>query len=405
MLTGVIRLRNSLRRYAVCRVNGGTGRNGNRAVAGFDNPASADGVEYFFATGMIMKLIVRLSRRKIVKGDGALVTANSGRNLEINDLLMVTILNRWKSSGRKILDKLFAITNKICTFAEIFYCLERIKKYEYVDDYLLKIRSKGRFSFTFEELKKVFDSSEQAIRRKLYRLKADNKIAIIRKNFYVVLPPEYAQTGSLPIFLYIDDLMKQLGRDYYLGLYSAASLYGAAHQQPMEYQVIVQNPMRAIIEYNTRINFFVRKMWEHEGIEKKKSAAGYFNVSSPELTALDFMSFNGKIGGISRIIPILGELIEEIKPSKMYKTAFAYPQISSLQRLGYLYDKVFDRHDLAKSIQRALTGKVTQPILLSIASSKHGSIDKDWKVDVNVIIEHDQYTGAFQRLRFERDTV
>jgi predicted transcriptional regulator of viral defense system len=267
--------------------------------------------------------------------------------------------------------------------------LEQIKKYEYIDEYLLKIRSKGRFSFTFEELNHTFNSSGQAIRKKLYRLKADNKIAIIRKDFYVVLPPEYAKNGSLPVFMYIDDLMKYLERDYYLGLYTAASLYGAAHQQPMEYQIIVQSPMRAIVENNTRINFLVRKAWEWEGIEKKNAAAGYFNVSSPELTALDFMSFNGKIGGISRIVPILGELIEEMKPSKMYKIASGYPQISSLQRLGYLYDKVFNRQDLATSIQRALKGKATQNILLSIASPRQGNIDKDWKVDVNVIIEND----------------
>jgi predicted transcriptional regulator of viral defense system len=127
----------------------------------------------------------------------------------------------------------------------------RVKKYEYIDDYLLNIRSTGRFSFTFEELNHAFDSSEQAIRRKICRLKADNKIAIIRKDFYVVLPPEYAEKGSLPIYLYIDDLMKYLGRDYYLGLYSAASLHGAAHQQPMDFQVITNHPMRNIIEKDT----------------------------------------------------------------------------------------------------------------------------------------------------------
>ena len=272
---------------------------------------------------------------------------------------------------------------------KIIYEVERTKKYEYVDDYLLKIRSKGRFSFTFEELNQTFDSSEQAIRRKLYRLKADNKIAIIRKDFYVVLPPEYAQSGSLPIFLYIDDLMKQLERDYYLGLYTAASLYGAAHQQPMEYQLIVRSPMRAIVEDNTRINFLVLKTWEQDGVEKKNSSAGYFNVSSSELTTLDFMSFNRKIGGISLIVPILVELIEEMKPSGMYKISSGYPQISSLQRLGYLYYKVFNMQDLSASIQRVLKSKATQNILLSIASPKQGNIDKDWKVDVNVIIEND----------------
>jgi predicted transcriptional regulator of viral defense system len=287
------------------------------------------------------------------------------------------------------MNELFAIADKLYTFAKIIYGMERVKKYEYVDDYLLNIRSKGRFSFTFEELNQTFDSSEQAIRKKLYRLKADNKIAIIRKDFYVVLPPEYAASGTLPIYLYIDDLMKYLGKDYYLGLYTAASLYGAAHQQPMEYQAIVQSPMRAIINGNTRINFLVRKTWEQNGVEKKNAAAGYFNVSSPELTALDFMSFNGKIGGISRIVPILGELIEEIKPSKMYKIASGFSQISSVQRLGYLYDKIYNRQDLVTSIRRALKGKPTQNILLSVVSPKQGNIDRDWKVDVNIIIENE----------------
>lgn len=221
------------------------------------------------------------------------------------------------------------------------------------------------------------------------RLKADNKIATIRKEFYTVLPPEYMEKGTLPVYLYIDDLMKYLKQDYYLGLYSAAALYGAAHQQPMEYQVIAQRPIRNLVVGDTKLNFFSRKRWEPDNIEKKKSAAGYFNVSSPELTALDFMSFNGKIGSISRIVTILQELIEDIKPYQMYKVASTYPQISALQRIGYLFDKVFHRDDLAKSIQRVLQKKTTQNIVLSISSPKTGYIDREWKVDVNIKIEND----------------
>lgn len=272
---------------------------------------------------------------------------------------------------------------------QIIYKLEKRNKYEYIDDYLLHIRSKGRFSFTFDELKKTFNSSEQAIRRKISRLKTANKIATIRKDFYIVLPPEYTEKGTLPVYLYVDDLMKFLKKDYYIGLYSAAALYGAAHQQPMEYQIIIQKPIRDFIVGDTKISFYSRKIWEHNSIEKKKSAAGYFNVSSPELTALDLMSFNGKVGGISRIITILEELTEEIKPSQMYKVASSYPQSSALQRLGYLFDKVFGRDDLAKAIKRALKGRATQNIVLSISALKKGCIDKDWKVDVNVEIVSD----------------
>ena len=118
--------------------------------------------------------------------------------------------------------------------------MEKRKKYEYIDDCLLSIRSKGRFSFTFDELKNAFDSSEQAI----------------RKNFYIVLPPEYAENGTFPVYLYIDELMRYLKKDYYIGLYSAVALY-AANYQHMEYQIIVQQPIRDFVVENTKIGFFL----------------------------------------------------------------------------------------------------------------------------------------------------
>jgi predicted transcriptional regulator of viral defense system len=276
---------------------------------------------------------------------------------------------------------------EIVRFGELFMGNMKEKTQESIDDYLLRIREKGRFSFTFDELKDAINSSEQSLRKKIYRLKEKNRISIICKNFYTVLPPEYARNGGLPVYLYLDDWMKFLGRNYYLGLYSAAALDGAAHQQPMGFQVVVETPMRSMEQPNTQIDFFSRKILLADFIEKKKSASGYFNVSSPELTALDFMSFNGKIGGMTRITPVLGELIESIKPAKMYKTANAYSPISSLQRLGYLFDKVYNRQDLANSLRRALNEKSLQSVLLSVSSPRKHEIDKEWKVDVNILIE------------------
>jgi hypothetical protein len=39
--------------------------------------------------------------------------------------------------------------------------VERAKKYGNIDDYLLKIRSKGRYSIILKELNRIFDFSEQ----------------------------------------------------------------------------------------------------------------------------------------------------------------------------------------------------------------------------------------------------
>ena len=259
----------------------------------------------------------------------------------------------------------------------------------YLSDYLKDIRAKGRYTFTLDELKDVFQLNYPAIKQKLRRAKLRNEIKQIRQSFYVVLPPEYAKNGELPVYLYLDDLMKYLQQDYYLGLYSAAALHGAAHQQPMNFQVITRKPMRPVEQVNSQINFFVRKDFPADFIEKKKSAAGYFNVSSPELTALDFMTFGGKIGGMTRIVPVLRELIDVIKPLKMQKTANAYLPTSTLQRLGYLFDKVFDRQNLANAVRKALKNRVLQLVLLSVSSPGEKAIDHDWKIDINILIEDD----------------
>jgi predicted transcriptional regulator of viral defense system len=62
------------------------------------------------------------------------------------------------------------------------------------------------------------------------------------RGFYVIIPPDYSKQGIIPPYLYIDDLMKSLDTPCYVGLLSAAALYGAAHQQPTVYTVITQSP-------------------------------------------------------------------------------------------------------------------------------------------------------------------
>ena len=116
------------------------------------------------------------------------------------------------------------------------------KSHNYLEKYIDSIRSVGRYSFTLEELQNEFNISYRALKQNLYRLKSKNQIAQVRQGFYVIIPPEYSNQGMLPAYLFIDDLMKSLNKPYYVGLLSAAALHGAAHQQPMEYFVIVQTP-------------------------------------------------------------------------------------------------------------------------------------------------------------------
>ena len=259
----------------------------------------------------------------------------------------------------------------------------------YLDKYMSTIRSKGRYTFTLDELKEQFDLSNMAINQSLLRLKKKGYVAQIRKGFYAIIPPEYSKQGMLPVNLFIDDLMKSLNKQYYVSLLSAAAVFGAAHQQPMEYFVITETPApRNITNKKLKIIFLSKNDWTKDGIIKQKTNAGYINVSLPELTALDFFAYNHKFG-INRIVTVLQELVEEMKITTLAKIAIQYTNTSALQRLGYVLENIFLQDKLANHLWKILNQRNYFPIPLSPQKKKKGESDNRWKVVKNMEIESD----------------
>ncbi len=266
---------------------------------------------------------------------------------------------------------------------------QAINSNNYLEEYLNKVRSKGRYSFTWTEAKAQFDISDKALNQSIYRLKSKKRVAQIRKGFYAIISPEYSNRGMIPVHLFIDDMMKSLGRRYYVGLISAAALHGAAHQQPMEYFIITEKPaMRDIKNKKLKINFYVKKDWSDNDIIQKKTEAGYINVSSPELTALDLFYYQDSFG-VNKITSILQELAEEMKIAPLVKIAKKYPQTASIQRLGYLLDKELGNSKLSEPLLKILNDRKYSTILLSIDKNKEGKVDEKWKIIKNMKVESD----------------
>lgn len=275
---------------------------------------------------------------------------------------------------------LFAIYYILCSIVQTHSMANRLS-YNYIEEYLEHIQSKGSYTVTLDELKAQFDSSEKAIHQNIYRLKRKNQLAQVRKGFYVIIPPQYSSKGMVPPTLFMDDMMRFLRRDYYVGLLSAAALHGAGHQQPMEFQVIIKKPpLRRIKNRKLNINFFIKKHWNSDQITEKKTETGYLKVSSPELTVFDLVDYNKKIGGLNRILPILEELAEEVKPSTLRQIAKTQ-KTPNLQRLGYLLDAL-GRDKLCESLLKVL-GNKPEPILLSLAHRSRGSTNRKWGVVIN----------------------
>jgi len=261
-------------------------------------------------------------------------------------------------------------------------------EYKTLEDFVNDIRAKGRYSFTLEEAQVGLKQSGNTLNQALIRLKNKKRIAQVRRGFYAIITPEYSKQGLLPPHLFIDDLMSALSKKYYVGLFSAAALYGAAHQQPMEYYVITEKPpLRNIKKQKHAINFYVKETWSEAYTIQRKTDAGYINVSSPEMTALDLLSYGDF--SLNRIFTVIEELSEEMKSSDLTRVARNYPLISSVQRLGYLIDKKIGNEKLTDAIKRALKDKKMQTVQLQKSNRNKGTTDPDWKININIELESD----------------
>jgi len=266
-----------------------------------------------------------------------------------------------------------------------------VGQYGYLEDFINELRSNGRYAFSLPEVRGRFEQSDEAIKKALQRLKKKKEIALIRNEFYVVITPEYRSKGILPPSLFVADLMKFLGKDYYVGLLNAATYYGAAHQQPQTFSVITMKPsLRNINNDNLKVNFYIKKEWDKGDIVQKKVDTGYINVSSPELTALDLVYYFDQTGGLNRVATVLEELCESIDPNKMLSLAKRYSPITAVQRLGFLLEEILNIPDLSEPIKDYLKTVNYFPVLLRPQKEKPEMITgNDWKVVQNIEIEID----------------
>lgn len=266
------------------------------------------------------------------------------------------------------------------------------EQYKYLDTFIDTLRAEGKYNFTTNGLHLQLGISENALKKSLQRLKKQGAITRVRKGFYVIVTPEYRSKGIIPTSFYVNDLMKFLSRDYYVGLLNAASLHGAGHQQPQSYAIITKGiALRAISTENVNITFYFRKSWNKNGVIKKKVDTGFINVSSPELTALDLVNYYHEVGGLNRIATVLEELREILQVDKLVECAKNYEQVTVVQRLGYLLENVLNEKELSNAMYNYLKSLDSYPTLLRPQKGKpdHMFTGNRWKIVANTEVEGD----------------
>lgn len=255
---------------------------------------------------------------------------------------------------------------------------------EFVDNLL----ATGRYTFTRAEARQELGATAGAVYMALHRLVKAGRLVMPRSGFYVIVDPQHRSVGTLPPEWFIDELMKNMGKQYYVGLLSAAQSHGAAHHRPQEFQVIVPTrAVRPIRVGNVHIRFFGKGPFDRSVTVEVKTPTGFQKASSAETTAWDLVRYPRAAGGLEHVITVLAELAERLDAAKLTAIVKRHGEILVAQRLGYLLDRL-SRRKLTRGLADWVDKKDPPLRPLDPASPVgDGPESRKWRLLVNAKLE------------------
>lgn len=255
-------------------------------------------------------------------------------------------------------------------------------------DYVHSLATQGRSSFTEDEALKETGLSKIALKSALKRLKKKQEIASPLPGFFIIIPPEYESLQSLPPEQFIDGLMHFLKMPYYVSLISAAQFYGAAHQKPQIFQVIIPKPRRDLQVGRVKISFTCKSGAEQSIVRQFNTPRGFVQVADPATIAIDLVLFPQKAGGISAVFEILSDLSEHLNIEFLKKEIVQVKQVPPLQRLGYFFE-MLNLEELAQLCEGQLKKQryVRKALLDPQEKPEDALLNSRWHLIINTELE------------------
>lgn len=257
-----------------------------------------------------------------------------------------------------------------------------------IADWMEARQASGRYVFTRKDAEAGHGGSPVAVQTALRRLKQKGRIAAPRRGFYVVIPPEYRAAGCPPASWFIDDLMRYLGRDYYVGLLTAATLHGAGHQQPMVFQVVADRATRPMRAGRVHIEVHASRAVRAMPVARIQTETGSMAVATPETTAFDVVRFFSAAGHWNNVATVLSELAEKLDADRLAEIA-PHVRLPDVQRLGYLLTFV-GQDSLAQPLADWLARRRATVVCLRTDRPKGSAdIDPRWRLVPNEQVDID----------------
>ncbi|HOW73932.1 MAG TPA: type IV toxin-antitoxin system AbiEi family antitoxin [Phycisphaerae bacterium] len=258
---------------------------------------------------------------------------------------------------------------------------------ETLEHWIDRLQAGGKYTFLRSEAVGGSGLSAEAVKKALQRLARRGRVAKVKDYFYVVVPLEYLRAGAPPASWFIHDLMAAMRLPYYVGLLTAAGIHGAAHQQPQEFQVVTDRPVRPLTAGRTRIRFLASKYAERVSTLDVKTPTGAMRVSTPEATAVDLVRFARAAGYLDHVAAVIAELSPALDAKRLVAAVRRVGDVPNAQRLGFILDRVHARH-LADAVRAWIERHEPRPApLRSGRPAMHAREDHRWHVLVNGELE------------------
>jgi predicted transcriptional regulator of viral defense system len=267
-----------------------------------------------------------------------------------------------------------------------------------LDTYLDRQLARGRAWFTKEEAVAALAVGPRSFVAAAERLAKKQRLARLRKGFYLILRPEDKVAGAPDPARWIDPLLNSLKLDYRISLLRAAAFHGSAHQAAMVFQVVVPKQIRPIALGRHRVEFVYqapaafRSANRPDWLSQLKTPEGFAKVAGIELTLLDCTRYFHRAAGINGVAQIVHDLGGRTSPRVLAAAAHAYEN-SAVRRLGYLLDK-FGHERAAKAllpfVRKAKSfEKLDPPVRQIVPVNDKPERDARWKLVINEPVEID----------------
>lgn len=249
-----------------------------------------------------------------------------------------------------------------------------------------RLISQGRYWVTSEEVAALVGIPTSHVYSGLQRLRRRGAMFSPTRGLHVVVPAEYRSWRVLPGELFIDGMMRALGRDYYVSLLTAAAMHGASHQAPQIFQVMVDRPVADRDIERVRLRFYANEHLGQMAIEERQVQTGRIRIATRETTLVDLVVHPGRAGGLGNVATIAIE-IGEIDVPRLAERA-AVRSRSVARRLGWLLQE--HRADLdLEALRQVARPDEGYPTRLVRPQPARGPIDKRWNLQINGAVEPD----------------